>query len=149
LPQVNEQLPAWVTDTFTRRFKLGLDLQGGLHLEYSVAVDEAVESKLDQVSAELESSFKEKKGIQVKVERQGTNTLLVRFPSPEDVALATADVMAVTYGLLERIDRDDADAPTESEGVITLRMPKEVMDENRGAAVANALETVRKRVDSM
>ena len=36
-------LPEWITTTFTRQFKLGLDLQGGLHLEYSVAVDEALE----------------------------------------------------------------------------------------------------------
>ena len=36
------ELPGWITNTFTRQFELGLDLQGGLHLEYSVAVDEAL-----------------------------------------------------------------------------------------------------------
>ena len=34
-----ERLPAFISETFTRKFQLGLDLQGGLHLEYSVAVD--------------------------------------------------------------------------------------------------------------
>ncbi|HEY8376122.1 MAG TPA: hypothetical protein VIK91_06520, partial [Nannocystis sp.] len=32
----DQDLPAWITSTFKNRFKLGLDLQGGLHLEYSV-----------------------------------------------------------------------------------------------------------------
>ncbi len=36
------ELPSFITSVFTREFKLGLDLQGGLHLEYSVAVDEAL-----------------------------------------------------------------------------------------------------------
>lgn len=146
LPGLNERLPEWVTETFTRRFKLGLDLQGGLHLEYSVAVDEAVEAKLDQVSAELESAFKEKKNVAVKVARVGADTLQVQFANPSDIELATDDVMGITYGLLDRVNDG---SPTEAEGVITLRMSKEVMNEHRSAAVANALETVRKRVDAM
>lgn len=148
LPSLADTLPPWVAETFKRKFKLGLDLQGGLHLEYSVAVDEALETKLDQLASELETAFKEKKDIAVKVEREGNNTLLIRFPSPADVSLATEDVMGVTYGFLERVEPED-DGPTESDGVITLRMPKEAMNENRAAAVANALETVRKRVDAM
>jgi len=149
VPDPERDLPAWITDTFQRRFKLGLDLQGGLHLEYSVAVDEAIETKLDQVSAELENAFKEHKKIEAKVERIGNDTLRVHLPSPDDVKLATDDVMGVTFGLLERIEPDEDGAPTEAQGVITLRMPKEAMNENRAAAVANALETVRKRVDAM
>lgn len=146
LPGLDERLPEWVTETFTRRFKLGLDLQGGLHLEYSVAVDEAVESKLDQLSAELESAFKEKKNVAVKVARVGADTLQVQFADPADIELATDDVMGITYGLLDRVSDG---TPRESEGVITLRMSKDVMNEHRSAAVANALETVRKRVDAM
>ncbi|MDC0671909.1 hypothetical protein POL58_29460, partial [Nannocystis sp. ncelm1] len=53
----DKELPGWLTNTFDNRFKLGLDLQGGLHLEYSVAVDEALENKLDQIAAELEAGF--------------------------------------------------------------------------------------------
>src|SRR5690349_5609617 len=87
-------LPPWITETFTRQFQLGLDLQGGLHLEYSVAVDEALENKLDQIAGELEAAFKEKKDLDVTIERKGIDTLDITFPSPADVELATDDVMA-------------------------------------------------------
>jgi protein-export membrane protein SecD len=140
-----EQLPAFIRDTFTRKFQLGLDLQGGLHLEYSVAVDEAIENKLDQLAAELEIAFREKKNIEVVVKREGIDTLRVTLPTAEDVALATEDVMGVTYGVLEQIDPED-DQPANE---ILLRMPEAAIAENRKAAVANALETVSKRVDAM
>jgi protein-export membrane protein SecD len=140
-----EKLPTFISETFTRKFQLGLDLQGGLHLEYSVAVDEAIENKLDQIAAELEIGFREKKDIEVEVTRDGMDTLLVTLPTAEDVALATDDVMGVTFGVLEQVDPED-DQPA---NVIRLRMPEAAIADNRKAAVANALETVSKRVDAM
>ena len=149
VPNAQERLPSWITSTFTRTFKLGLDLQGGLHLEYSVGVDEALENKLDGIAAELEASFAEKKDIRPKVERVGTDTLLVRFEEPGQVALATDDVMGPVYGLLERADSPDEGVPSEADGVITLKMPEAVLTETRAQTVSTALETVRKRVDAM
>jgi protein-export membrane protein SecD len=148
VPDADEKLPTVITETFKRKFKFGLDLQGGLHLEYSVAVDEAIEHKLDTVAAELEASFKDKVDLDVNVERVGIDTLKVRLPKPEDVALAKDDVIGVTFGILERVPSDEADEK-ESDGVLTFKMPAEVINENRAAAVSNALETVRKRVDAM
>lgn len=149
VPNAQERLPSWITSTFTRTFKLGLDLQGGLHLEYSVGVDEALENKLDGIAAELEASFADKKDVRPKVERIGTDTLLVRFDEPGQVALATDDVMGPVYGLLERADSPDDGVPSEDEGVITLKMPEAVLTETRAQTVSTALETVRKRVDAM
>ncbi len=143
------QLPAWVTSTFTRSFKLGLDLQGGLHLEYSVGVDEALENKLDGIAAELEASFAEKKDIRPTIERVGIDTLRIRFEDPSQLALATDDVMGPSYGLLERVQPEEDDAPTEDDGVITLKMPSAMLAETRSDTVNTALETVRKRVDAM
>ncbi len=138
-------LPAWITDTFTRQFQLGLDLQGGLHLEYSVAVDEALENKLDQIAGELESAFKEKKNLDVTIERQGIDTLDVKFASPDDVALATEDVMAFAADMVESEESDALRA----EGIIRLVYPEEKIAENRKTVVNQALETVRRRVDAM
>ncbi|MCA9711506.1 MAG: SecD/SecF family protein translocase subunit, partial [Myxococcales bacterium] len=140
-------LPGWITDNFTSKFQLGLDLQGGLHLEYSVAVDEAVQKKLDQVAGELEAGFREKKDVTVEVTREGNDTLRIRFDDPEDVATATPDVMGVHFDLLERIEPEDG--PKESDGVITLEMPEEKLAELRKDSVVTALDTVRSRVDAM
>ncbi|PRP90570.1 preprotein translocase subunit SecD [Enhygromyxa salina] len=140
------ELPPLISETFTRQFKLGLDLQGGLHLEYSVAVDEALENKLDQMAGELESAFKEKKDVTVQTERKGKDTLILRFENPEDVKLATEDVMAVVAGHLER----DLDAENlESEGIIQMKVPEEVIEDSQKAVIGQAIETVRRRVDAM
>jgi len=150
VPNAQERLPSWITSTFTRTFKLGLDLQGGLHLEYSVGVDEALENKLDGIAAELEASFAEKKDIRPKVSRNDTvDTLTITFDEPSQVALATDDVMGPVYGLLERADAPDEGMPSEAEGVITLKMPEAVLTETRAQTVGTALDTVRKRVDAM
>jgi len=140
-------LPAWIEENFPSKFQLGLDLQGGLHLEYSVAVDEAVAKKLDQIAAELEAGFRTKKDIEVKVKREGNDTLIIEFPSPEDVATATPDVMGVASDLIERIVVDEG--PTEEDGVITLRMSEEKLEELRSEAVSTALDTVSNRVNAM
>lgn len=139
------ELPAWVTETFTRGFKLGLDLQGGLHLEYSVAVDEALENKLEQMGGELESAFKEKKDVIVTTERDGKDALLIKFENPEDVKLATEDVMAVVSGYLER---DPRAGDLESQGVIRMVVPEEVREESQKAVLGQAVQTVRRRVDA-
>lgn len=144
-PDKDSPLPPWITENFQRKFQLGLDLQGGLHLEYSVAVDEAIENKLDQIASELEIGFREKKNVDVTVTRRGIDTLEIAFPSEADVELATDDVMGVSYGVLDRLDREEGQPPE----VIRLRMPEAALAENRKAAVATALETVRKRVDAM
>ncbi|MEM9460352.1 MAG: protein translocase subunit SecD [Myxococcota bacterium] len=140
-------LPRWITDTFTSKFQLGLDLQGGLHLEYSVAVDEAVQKKLDQVAGELEAGFRDKKDLSVSVEREGNDTLYIRFENADDVALATGDVMGVALDLLERVEVDDG--PKEADGVITLKMSEQKLAELRKDSVVTALDTVRNRVDAM
>jgi protein-export membrane protein SecD len=140
-------LPAWIADTFTSKFQLGLDLQGGLHLEYSVAVDEAVQKKLDQVASELEAGFRTKKDVEVKVTREGNDTLRITFTNPADVATATPDVLGVALDLLERVEPEDG--PKEADGVITLRMPEAKLAELRKDSVNTALDTVRSRVDAM
>ncbi|MCY1006341.1 protein translocase subunit SecD [Nannocystis pusilla] len=140
----DKELPGWLTSTFDNRFKLGLDLQGGLHLEYSVAVDEALENKLDQIAAELEAGFKEKKGVAVDIERQGIDRLDIKFADPAQVATAEDDVMGVALTDMERVDTQD-----ESSGVIHLKMSDARLGEHRSHAVAQALETVRRRIDAM
>ncbi|TPV92306.1 MAG: protein translocase subunit SecD [Myxococcales bacterium FL481] len=141
-------LPEWITQTFTRQFKLGLDLQGGLHLEYSVAVDEALENKLDRVSAELDAAFREKKDLEVEIERMGVKGLKIRLPSPEDMPAASDDVLGVAYGLLER-KPDEVGEEGEDEGVIVLEIPEQNLVDTRKAIVGQALDTVRRRVDAM
>ncbi len=137
-------LPAWITDNFQNQFTLGLDLQGGLHLEYSVAVDEAIENKIDQIASELETAFREKKEISVDVQRNGKDRIKLTFAKPEDVKLATDDVMAIALADFERVDVED-----ESEGIVHLQMYAERLTQARKESVNQAINTVTKRIDAM
>lgn len=140
----DKELPGWLTSTFENRFKLGLDLQGGLHLEYSVAVDEALENKLDQIAAELEAAFREKKGVEVDIERHGIDRLDIKFADPAQVATAEDDVMGVALTDMERVETGD-----EESGTIHLKMSDTRLGEHRSHAVGQALDTVRRRIDAM
>lgn len=143
-----DRLPGWITETFTRKFQLGLDLQGGLHLEYSVAVDEALEHKLDQISAELEAAFRDKKDLKVTATREGIDTLRLQFPTPDDVAAATPDVMGIASDLMEEVETVEGE-PGRADGIIVLKVPEAKITELRKDVVGTALDTVRNRVDAM
>lgn len=145
---VHEDLPDWISENFKRKFKLGLDLQGGLHIEYSVAVDDAIRNNLDRIGGELEAAFREKKDLEVQVERRGVDMLWVRLPSPDKLDDATPDVMAMATDMMERLP-DDAENVEAETGIIRLRMPKEVINANRKAILGQAKDTVERRVDSM
>ena len=140
----DKELPAWITNTFKSRFKLGLDLQGGLHLEYSVAVDEALENKLEQIASELQSAFKEKKNVVVDAQRVGLERVDITFADPSQVNTAEDDVLGIALSDMERVDTQD-----EATGVIHLKMLDARLAENRSSAVSQALDTVRRRIDAM
>ncbi|MBK7823865.1 protein translocase subunit SecD [Nannocystis sp.] len=140
----DKDLPAWITTTFKSRFKLGLDLQGGLHLEYSVAVDEALENKLEQIASELQSAFKEKKNVIVDAQRVGLDRVDIKFADPTQIATAEDDVLGIALSDMERVDTQD-----EASGVIHLKMLDARLAENRSSAVSQALDTVRRRIDAM
>src|SRR6187399_1929428 len=57
----SDQLPRWYSDVFNRKIQLGLDLQGGLHIVYSIDLDKAVDDKASDIKRELEAKMIEAK----------------------------------------------------------------------------------------
>src|SRR5512141_2482937 len=76
-----DKRPEFFKTHFTKRIQLGLDLQGGLHLEYEVNIDKAVASKTDRLSNDIEDLVK-KKTPDVTVAREGRDDILVTFKNP-------------------------------------------------------------------
>ena len=54
----NGALPEWYTKIFSQKMVLGLDLQGGVLLNYSVQVDEALARKTKQRAGNIEVDLK-------------------------------------------------------------------------------------------
>src|SRR5215831_15120618 len=51
----SDALPSWFP--FKKTIGLGLDLQGGVHIEYSIALDRAVDDKASDIKRDLEARF--------------------------------------------------------------------------------------------
>src|SRR5215470_10745530 len=56
-----DHLPTWFTRIFDKRVKLGLDLQGGLHIVYRVDLDKVIDDKAGELKRDIEAKLAEQK----------------------------------------------------------------------------------------
>jgi preprotein translocase subunit SecD len=127
-------LPAWWKDNVPK-IALGLDLRGGSHLVMQVETDKAVESSVDNIVADLQTTAKTET-IAVTFTRSGTE-IVAKFADP--LADKVADLVKNRYAIIK---------PTKSgkgEFVFSL-VPAEVM-RLKEWAVTQALERTRRRID--
>ena len=132
----------WVMEQGTP-LTLGLDLQGGLLLQYKVMVDRAVQDKLDQMARDIEARLIEKAEGEPDIQgSHGDGDLFVRIEFPEASMrdLIDSDFMAY-FPNLKEID--------EGGGVMKLEMKEEFIDQTKKFAVQKAIETIRSRVNAL
>jgi len=145
--QRTDRLPDWFKRAVTRKIALGLDLQGGLHLVYEVQVDKAVSDKADRIAGQIEEKLaRDKKVKGVKVIREGDGAelkLRVTFQNKSDVKK-----------LDRSFDRDfqryiTRESGSDDNGEVVFRMDADYVDELRGYAVSQGVETIKNRVDKL
>src|SRR5207253_3494199 len=56
-PGFKDSLPSWAANLFGKPINLGLDLQGGKHIVYNIALDKAVDDKASEIKRDLEAGF--------------------------------------------------------------------------------------------
>src|SRR5690348_9956399 len=56
-----DQLPSWFRSVFSKQMNLGLDLQGGKHIVYNIALDKAVDDKASEIKRDLDARFSDEK----------------------------------------------------------------------------------------
>ncbi|MBP9088885.1 MAG: protein translocase subunit SecD [Kofleriaceae bacterium] len=123
---------------------LGLDLQGGLHLVYSIDLDKAVDDKASEIRRDLESKFAdEKANVEVKtpVSPLGAVTLI-----PAD-ASKKAELTAMLKSDFKGIVEMRACAATDAANAICAKVSADYADGIKKAALANAVITIRERID--
>src|SRR5688572_18392806 len=62
LPSATDSTPPWLRKAFSKKVQLGLDLQGGWHIVYSIDLNRAVDDKSQDIKRDLESSIEDEKG---------------------------------------------------------------------------------------
>jgi preprotein translocase subunit SecD len=121
---------------------LGLDLQGGLLLQYKVLVDKAVQDKLDRMARDVKARVEDRdETVQVDVNHpEGEFYIDVNFADPANMTVINEDFMTY-FTNLQQAEMGG--------GVVRLSMTEEYIDETKGFAVQQAIETIRQRVNAL
>lgn len=136
-----DKLPSWFP--FAKKINLGLDLQGGLHIVYSIDLDKAVDDKASEIKRDLESRFADEK-----------TPAVVKTPSsPIGAVVVTMTDATKRDAAKAAIDADYSkditgyDCPAEPAGSICFRVSSAYADGIKKAALTNAVSTIRERIN--
>ena len=134
-----EYLPIWWRDHLPHeKLKLGLDLQGGIHLVLEVESEKAVESATERWVGEIKGAFEKEKIALDRIAREGQDRIQLRLAKPDQRDAASKLISG--FGTLDASPTADP-----SEMLLSLK-PKEV-NRIKEYAVRQCLETIRNRVD--
>ena len=131
-------MPTWM---HCKKFALGLDLQGGVHLVLGVEVDKAVEQRVDRLSDVLRDGLKEQKIPFTRVDRPRDTAEVVVSLAPD------ADVDAFEKYL--RKDIPVFVVERRAGKVLTLVLEEREADYVRDSALEQAIRTIRNRADKL
>jgi preprotein translocase subunit SecD len=124
------------------RVHLGLDLRGGTHLILQVMVNDAINADSNRLVDRLRQKFSDKHisyGDIVKPDPQHPETLVVKGVAPDAVG-AARDILA---------DETEYDSSSGPDNSFTVTMKPSVATTTKTAAVTQAIETIRNRIDQL
>lgn len=130
----------WLSEEVSARITPGLDLQGGLHLQYQVDIEKAISDKLDRYADQLRRSAKKAHpGTPLKVARIEGQAALEASAEGVDVnTLLEADELSLLH--LVKV----------AEGTkVKLSLDAAYVEQTRSYALNQAIETIRKRIDAL
>lgn len=142
-PTLATTLPSWWTGLLPKdKIHLGLDLQGGTHLVMEVDTQKAIEGALDLIASDLEDSLNTRHVRFKQVVRSGEDTVQLTLYD-----MGTADSEQQT--IKKKYPEYELLPPVEEGGFVNLklRMGKSTVQDRKDKSVAQALETIRNRID--
>lgn len=149
--------PSWVAENFTRHIAMGLDIQGGMQLQYEVEVEEAVidrrdlrqQQLLEQLCQRFGECEEDEPATREQLEATGEratahsvddSSFRVTFTSHDDVAELDHDMIS-SWGDLREVAR--------TEDTVTIALRDDSIERLRTTAVDQARETISNRIDEM
>jgi|UniRef100_A0A7C4AQM1 preprotein translocase subunit SecD len=124
--------------------RLGLDLQGGLHLILEVQADKAVEAVVDQTASEAAAMMKDEKIRYSDIRREPSATIEIVLKDAEQAALFDQKVLDKLHNF-KKISSTPVDRGIE----IKLQMDPKSQESIKQKAVRQAVDTIRNRVDAL
>jgi preprotein translocase subunit SecD len=163
-------LPAYVHDRVDRAIAKGLDIQGGMRLVYTVEVEEAIRDKRDHFADEMRQKLATLYGIhsgegrvtrdeyealdkRVHVSTPEAESAVVRLQfkkPPPDVKWTLAEDMAkIDDTFIKGFASELSMQKGPGEDELTFKIKAEIETQIRDSAVAQAKDTVSRRVDEL
>jgi protein-export membrane protein SecD len=145
-----EGVPDWIPH---KQINLGLDLQGGAHLLYRMDENELIEDWLKTVRGDVRDALRK--------ERIGYRGLALSIPKRQvQVRIRDLDKLDQAYGELRKLSLPlsgsvftgstgkTLDMERQDDGVITLTITEQGLQQRISSAIEASIETVRRRVDA-
>lgn len=142
-PSLYHDLPDWWKKYMAPAgLKLGLDLQGGMHLVLQVDMEKAAENSLELSASDFKSTLAENNINAVRMESDSPNTILFTLPNIGTVE-SVKQILAEHFPTLDSQVQAEADAFPR----ITLRLKSDEIDFIKKNSVVQSLEIIRNRID--
>ena len=143
IPSLTSELPEfWKKNLPADKIRLGLDLQGGMHLVLEVDAEKAVETTMERIAGDMRETLMENRIRFRTLERTKGNLILLELP---DSASRTAFEKALKdhYPDLETVSSQIS----EGRESLSLKIRDKRAADIRKLAVEQSVETIRNRVD--
>ncbi|MBW1964545.1 MAG: protein translocase subunit SecD [Deltaproteobacteria bacterium] len=143
LPSFYKNTPDWFKNyIYSEGLKLGLDLQGGMHLILKVDVDQAVKNSADLAATDLKESLGRRQITLVRRQSPNPDEILFFLPNKDAVGRVKA-VLEDEFVSLELVKvTEEGKFPS-----LTLRLSPKEEKFIRENSVDQSLEIIRNRID--
>ncbi len=143
VPSFYPGAPSWLKKYFAPEgLKLGLDLQGGVHLVLKVDLKKAAEKSLEMAAGQLKNSLAEKDITAVQIDSGDPDKIIFTLPNTGAVTTVQGLILDDYDNLDIKIDAHEGTFPR-----ITLHLMQKEIDYIQDNAVTQSLEIIRNRVD--
>lgn len=143
LPSLYPGLPSWWKKYMAPAgLKLGLDLQGGMHIVLQVDLDKAAENSLDLSATDFKAALAKENINAVRMDSGSPGRILFTLPNTGAIDTVKQILKESFTNLDTQVQAEEGSFPR-----ITLQLNKEEINYIRNNAVNQSLEIIRNRID--
>lgn len=122
-----------------KKIKLGLDLQGGMHVVLGVDTEKAVESRVESTSVQIRKELAAEKINFSYVQKSGKDKINISLKTPQDMD-KVKNLVSKNYPTLQ-------DVSISEENTLSYIIEPKSVKQIKDSAVEQSLEVVRNRID--
>ncbi len=136
--------PSWLSWANKNRITLGLDLQGGVRLVYTVDVTRAFSDKRNKMAKDMVEMLKEEKNIKkLSFKKVEDTKFLLQFESADDMTKADNDLRKFYKGVLVELNRSKDDK------TIRFDLTDREREHIESTSYEQAIRTISNRIDGL